>query len=436
MEPVTHVLTGACLARAGFNRRAAYATLTMAIAAEMPDIDTLWGLRGPVEGFAHHRGITHTLVGVPLEAAVLLGAVYGLHQWRVTRAARLRIGPKFSNRPLTKAPVRWGWLYGCAVVALLSHLLLDFTNNYGVRPLYPFDTHWYAASIAFIFDPVMFGLLVLALVVPSLFGLVSAEVGAKRQVFRGRGLAIAALACIGCWWGLRYVEHARAVAIAMVQSYEQAQAPVAAPVVAAETPADAADAAGSDAATTEPATAADGSVAAASGEAATATVAQPAEMVQPEPVVLSVQRALASPSPVNPFRWSVAMDYGPLIQLATMDARSGAMTTSEVTYTKPQRDAVIAAAEASSLGRVYLDWSEMPIVTEEEPAVGATPATARKVTLRDARFMGEDMLQMLTGTTPLTAVVTVNAEGRVVRQALDGRVQRHFPVLMTDLSRP
>ena len=60
MEPVTHILTGVCLARTGLNRRAAYATLTMAVAAEFPDIDTLWGLRGPVEGFAHHRGNTHT----------------------------------------------------------------------------------------------------------------------------------------------------------------------------------------------------------------------------------------------------------------------------------------------------------------------------------------------------------------------------------------
>ena len=34
MEPVTHFLTGACLARTGFNRRTAYATLAMTLAAE------------------------------------------------------------------------------------------------------------------------------------------------------------------------------------------------------------------------------------------------------------------------------------------------------------------------------------------------------------------------------------------------------------------
>ena len=81
-----------------------------------------------------------------------------------------------------------GVLYGCAIVGLLSHLLLDYTNNYGLRPFYPFNTHWYAASIAFIFDPVIFALLVTALVLPSIFELVNTEVGAKNTPFRGRGL--------------------------------------------------------------------------------------------------------------------------------------------------------------------------------------------------------------------------------------------------------
>src|SRR5579875_3421811 len=86
MEPVTHVLTGACLSRAGLNRRAAYATLTMAIAAEFPDVDTLWSLQGPVAGFQHHRGITHTFLGLPVEAAIVVGLVYLFHSIRVSRA--------------------------------------------------------------------------------------------------------------------------------------------------------------------------------------------------------------------------------------------------------------------------------------------------------------------------------------------------------------
>src|SRR5271165_2531436 len=76
MEPVTHFLTGACLGRAGFNRRTAYATLAMTLAAEAPDLDVLWGLRGPVAVLEHHRGITHTFLGAPFVALAVTGVVY------------------------------------------------------------------------------------------------------------------------------------------------------------------------------------------------------------------------------------------------------------------------------------------------------------------------------------------------------------------------
>src|SRR5450432_2121238 len=78
MEPITHFLTGACLSRAGFNRKTAYATLAMTLAAEAPDVDILWGLRGPVTALAHHRGITHTLIAAPFVALAVTGAVWAL----------------------------------------------------------------------------------------------------------------------------------------------------------------------------------------------------------------------------------------------------------------------------------------------------------------------------------------------------------------------
>ena len=60
LEPITHFLTGACMARTGFNRRTALATATMTLAAEAPDIDVLGRIRGPVFAFGHHRGFTHS----------------------------------------------------------------------------------------------------------------------------------------------------------------------------------------------------------------------------------------------------------------------------------------------------------------------------------------------------------------------------------------
>jgi inner membrane protein len=417
MEPVTHFLTGACLARAGLNRRAAYATVTMVVAAEFPDIDMLWGLRGPVESFTHHRGMTHTFLGLPFEAALIVGVVYAVHRWRVRRASLpQRLKPDSSatpygtaeavplrendagrlSGPLTAAPVRWGVLYGLAMVALLSHLLLDYTNNYGLRPFFPFNDHWYAASIVFIVDPLMLLLLAGALVAPALFGLVGAEVGARREKFRGRGWARAALVCVLLLWGVREFEHQRALQLAGAQS-------IVAPAVRTASAADAANAAQED-------------------EAAGAAIAPDATPAPEMPTVyLSAQRVLASPDPLSPFRWYAATDFGPVYQLAQVDTMRGVVAASDALLTKPLRTPATLAAEASPLGRAYMDWSPMPVI---EVSTADVPGQETTVTFRDPRFMRA--MPFLSGSTrsALTGVVTLDARERVVEQSMDGRVER------------
>jgi inner membrane protein len=362
VEPVTHVLTGVCLARTGPNRTTAYATLTLAIAAELPDIDTVWSLRGPVEGFQHHRGITHTFLGLPFEAALLVGCVWAFHRWRTHRNGT-------TAKAGTLAP-RWGWLYGWALVGLLSHLLLDYTNNYGLRPFFPFDPHWYAASIVFIFDPLIFMLLAGGLLAPYLFGLVGSEVGARRQPFRGRGWAIAALLGVVACWSFRAWEHGRAVQLAQTQS-------VAAP--------------------------------------------QASDLDQPT-VFLSPQRVLASPDPLSPFRWSTVADFGPVYRRAEVESRLNTLQPGDVLMPKPAWDAAQRAAAASPLGRAYLDWSPMPYITEL-PASDGSQATT--VTFQDPRFLGGFLGGVLgSSRPPLTGTVTVDGHGHVLTQSMDGRTER------------
>jgi len=389
MEPVTHILTGACLARTGFNRRAAYATLTMAVAAQFPDIDTLWSLRGPVEGFQHHRGITHTFLGVPFEALIVVGAVWGMHRWRVHRAARqaalekaeseVTHTPLRPQRALTVAPVRWGLLYLFALIALLSHLLLDFTNNYGLRPFFPFNDHWYAGSIVFIFDPVIFLLLLGALVIPALLGLVNAEIGARAEAFRGQRWAIGALACIMLLWGVRAFEHQRAMQIANQQSIE---AP-------------------------ENSAAENSSLASPDSGVAPAT---------PPLVFLQAQHVIASPDIINPFRWHVAVDFGPEIQLAEVDSASGFFTPASGAMAKPAWGPELIAAQTSPLGRAYMDWSAMPVM---DVSKATEPGEPTVVIFRDARFLGG--MSFLGDRTPLTGIVELDARHHVVSQSMDGR---------------
>jgi inner membrane protein len=201
MEPVTHFLTGACLGRSGFNRKTAYATLAMTLAAEAPDIDVVTSWGGPVIGFCHHRGITHTFLGAPFMALAVTGVVW-LIAWALRKAGR---------KPPAQ-PVRWGWIWLLALIADFSHLLLDFTNNYGLRPFFPIDAHWYAWSIVFIFEPVMLLALVLGLAVPAMLGLVEGEMHRRKPgQLRGRGWAIAALVSIGLLYALRNAEHAHAL---------------------------------------------------------------------------------------------------------------------------------------------------------------------------------------------------------------------------------
>jgi inner membrane protein len=356
MDPITHLMTGAVLSRSGFNRKAAYAAVAMTLAAEAPDLDTLWSIRGPVAAFQHHRGWTHTLLGLPLEAAIVVGGIYLFHRWRLKR-----------NKPTKQAaPIRWGLLYGFALIALLSHLLLDWTNNYGLRLFFPFNPRWYSGSLVFILEPVMFALLLIALIAPALFGLINSEVGARKPVFRGRGWAIAALIGIVALWGWRAVEQQQAIQLALN-----------------------------------------------SGD------------FGPAPNNVQILRVTVEPYPINPFRWQAIVETPDFYQLASIDTFNNTVATnqhSDIFY-KPAETSTTLAAKQSWLGHIYLDWSKIPLVTQSDtdPITGLTV-----VTFRDLRFMYDSSFMHGRDNPddpPLSGAVTVNAAHRITRMEMDGRIQ-------------
>ena len=89
----------------------------MTLAAEAPDLDTLWSFKGPVYAFAHHRGFTHSFLGLVLVAGLVTGFMYLVWRLRGRRTSLPNLLP------------RWGWLFLFAYMAGLSHILLDFTNS-------------------------------------------------------------------------------------------------------------------------------------------------------------------------------------------------------------------------------------------------------------------------------------------------------------------
>ncbi|AXC11682.1 Membrane-bound metal-dependent hydrolase [Acidisarcina polymorpha] len=378
MEPVTHFLTGACLARAGFNRRTAYATLAMTLAAEAPDLDVLWGFAGPVAAFEHHRGITHTFLGAPFVALAVTGVVYAWHHLRESReshgSAATRSSQGAPNKPSSRSSgpePNWFLLWLFSLIAALSHLLLDFTNNYGLRPFFPFNPRWYSWDIVFIYEPLMWIALIAALLMPSIFGLADREIGAQRQPFRGRGWAIAALAFIAVLYTVRNAEHQRAL-----------------------------------------------------------------NLLRANTLVEPTLRVAAEPNPLNPFHWQGLAETADFYQTAAIDTRADSVDTdSGQVFYKPPVTLATLTAKRSWLGRAYLDWSSWPLVTDlgSQPAPGAEtipnlplpiPLDWHTVEFRDLRFSSTTLPLRNASAPPLSGSVYIGPNREVEAMVLSGREQK------------
>ena len=213
MEPVTHFLFGAAMGRAGLNRKTALATATLTLAAEAPDLDVFSRFGGSAFGFNHHRGFTHSFLGVPMVAAVVVAFVYLL--WRLR-------GRKTRNPNL---PPRWGLLFAYACLAGLSHILLDLHQQ--LRQCVRSGRSPNAGSpgtSSYIVEPVMLVVLILGLTRP---GVVFAHQRGNRFArSKRRGPARkAGRDCSPCspssrYWGLRDYEHRRAVAALQARNYQ------------------------------------------------------------------------------------------------------------------------------------------------------------------------------------------------------------------------
>ena len=263
----------------------------MTLAAEAPDLDVLNNFGGPAFGFAHHRGFTHSFVGLIMVSALVVGFMYLV--WRI-RGRKTN----FDLQP------RWGLLFLFAYLAGLTHILLDFTNNYGVRPFWPISERWYSWDIVFIIEPVLLILLIGGLVLPSLFSLINEEIGARKKGPKGRTAAVAALIGVVLTWGVRDYEHRRAVNALNARTYEG----------------------------------------------------------------LDALHASAFPVWFNPFQWYGVVETQSFFATVPVDSLIPDVdprNEMRIRY-KPQETPITLTAKKSYLGRVYLDWARYPIVETEK----------------------------------------------------------------------
>jgi inner membrane protein len=284
------------MGRAGLNRKTALATATLTLAAEAGDLDVVSNFGRSGFGLNHHRGFTHSFLGVPLVAAAVVLFVYGI--WRLR------------GRKTPNLPPRWGLLFAYGCLAGLSHILLDYTTSYGVRPFWPFSERWISWDIVFIVEPILLIVLILGLTVPALFSLINQEIGAKREKSAppGRIAATVALIAVFAFWGLCDYEHRRAIAALNARTYGGVDA----------------------------------------------------------------IQVSAYPYRMNPFRWYGVAETPAFFARMNVNSLApevdpeGAM---EIRY-KPEETAITLAAKRSYLGRVYLSWAKYPITETEELAGG------------------------------------------------------------------
>lgn len=281
MDNLTHTLVGIALSRCFFKRRVAYATAAMIIAANAPDLDLLASGVNNIHYLAWHRDITHSVLALPV--------------WALLIAVVLRWAAKRGRKEVPG----WGISLALGLAGVGSHLLLDWTNAYGIRLLAPVRSTWYAGNLEPIVDPWIWALLLAFLLLPMVLNLVSREVGSTGSSHAvSAGLALALL--VG-WWGVRdWSEHRAEAVLERSLPFYQGQTPLESGVF---------------------------------------------------------------PVPSSPFAWHGVSDFPDRYILTTVDARSGRIEYADPQQIvlKPQATPAIQRAEQTPAAGVFLQFARFPL---------------------------------------------------------------------------
>jgi inner membrane protein len=204
MENLTHTLVGLAMARCGLERTTIRGAGMMMLAANAPDVDAIFWFNRQ-HYLDYHRAYTHSLACAPLVALL----------------------------PMVLARAQFSWKsYGAAVAGVLSHLLLDWTNPYGIDLLLPFSHRRLMLDITNIADVWIWAILFVGLLAPTLGKLRTK--GAPSIGMPSRVLwAWIALSTLITYEGVRFAFHAKAVEMLESQTY-QGQAPLQAIAVPAD----------------------------------------------------------------------------------------------------------------------------------------------------------------------------------------------------------
>ena len=140
MENLTHTLVGLAMARCGLEKTTIRGAGMMMLAANAPDVDAIFWFNRQ-HYLDYHRTYTHSFACAPLVALLPMLLVRAQFSWKS---------------------------YVAAVAGVLSHLLLDWTNPYGIDLLLPFSHRRLMLDITNIADIWIWAILFVGLLAPML----------------------------------------------------------------------------------------------------------------------------------------------------------------------------------------------------------------------------------------------------------------------------
>lgn len=191
MDPLTHVLSGALVARAtapdqqrvdALSRRAHVAA--GAAAAGFSDVDFALRIFGTLEYLNWHQGLTHSLAMLPV--------------WTLLLA---HLFARFS-----RGRYRWHAFLLPVSLGLAIHIAGDVITAYGLMLFAPFSSMRYAVPLAFVIDPCITATIAAGLVAAALLP-------------HGRAVALVALIVLGGYVGLLKQHHDHAVDIGITHAH-------------------------------------------------------------------------------------------------------------------------------------------------------------------------------------------------------------------------
>jgi membrane-bound metal-dependent hydrolase YbcI (DUF457 family) len=201
VDPLTHALASYTLKRAAFPRGARSVTLAILVAGTIADLDSFSVYFGPSAYLSFYRTYFHSFL-----AALLFSLLVTL--------PFLFLKPKPAENQTPRATI-----FIAAFAAALLHLLLDLCQSSGAELFWPFSSRSFAMDWLPHLDLWILGILLAGILIPTVSGLVTEEIGARSKGPRGRLGASLAFAAVVLYLIVRFVYHSSAIAALESRTY-------------------------------------------------------------------------------------------------------------------------------------------------------------------------------------------------------------------------